>query len=70
MLLFHVFRRHVSKGQIRQIIFMDWGWGIGSLILLIWNPFEISMEGNILIGSVALVVMMFAIWQARTLPYS
>ncbi|MGB0346278.1 MAG: hypothetical protein ACPGGA_02260 [Balneolaceae bacterium] len=66
--LFHnAFRKELKSTQIRFIIIQDWLWVIGSLILLIWNPFGISMIGNYIIAGVALIVTIFAILQHRTL---
>lgn len=63
----NAFRKELKSTQIRFIIIQDWLWVIGSLILLIWNPFGISMIGNYIIAGVALIVTIFAILQHRTL---
>ena len=49
------------------ITIQDMLWVIGSAILLLWNPFDISIEGNIIIGIVALFVLLFGLGQARGL---
>ncbi|WP_282081245.1 type II toxin-antitoxin system RatA family toxin [Aquimarina algiphila] len=49
------------------IIVQDMLWVIGSIILLIWNPFDISTEGNVIIGVVAFVVLQLGFGQARGL---
>lgn len=49
------------------ITIQDMLWVIGSIILLLWNPFDISIEGNIIIGIVAFFVLQFGIGQARGL---
>ena len=61
------FRKELQQKQIRFIIIQDWLWVIGSVILLIWNPFGISTNGNYIIAGVAIVVVIFAILQYRTL---
>ena len=63
----NAFRKELQPKQIRFIIVQDWLWVIGSLILLIWNPFEISIMGNYIIAGVAIVVAVFAILQHKTL---
>lgn len=45
------------------IIIQDILWVLGSIFLLVLQPFGISEIGNILIAIVALVVLVFAIWQ-------
>jgi len=52
---------------ILSIIIQDYIWVLGSIILLIIQPFEISKDGNSIIGVVALVVLFMAINQAKAL---
>ncbi|SHJ20584.1 type II toxin-antitoxin system RatA family toxin [Aquimarina spongiae] len=52
---------------ILWIIIQDMLWVIGSIVLLIWNPFDISSTGNIIIGIVALIVLQLGLGQARGL---
>ncbi len=49
------------------IIIQDILWVIGSLLLLLFNPFNISLEGNVIITIVALVVLIMAIGQSKGL---
>jgi ribosome-associated toxin RatA of RatAB toxin-antitoxin module len=49
------------------IIIQDMLWVIGSIVLLVWNPFNVSVEGNIIIILVALVVFVFGLGQASGL---
>jgi len=63
----NAFRKEIKPKQIRLIIIQDWTWVIGSLGLLIWNPFGISVTGNLIIAGVAIMVAIFAILQQRTL---
>lgn len=49
------------------IIIQDALWVIGSIVLLLFNPFNISTEGNIIIGIVALAVLVLALGQAKSL---
>lgn len=63
----NAFRKELKPTQIRFIIIQDWLWVIGSLILLIWNPFDISTTGNFIIAGIAIVVAIFTIVQQKTL---
>lgn len=45
----------------------DMLWVIGSVILIVWNPFGISTVGNIIIGAVAIVVLTCGLGQAKGL---
>lgn len=45
----------------------DMLWVIGSVILMVWNPFGISTVGNIIIGVVAIVVLTCGLGQAKRL---
>lgn len=42
-------------------------WVIGSIVLLLWNPFNVSTEGNVIIGIVAFIVLQLGLGQARGL---
>lgn len=52
---------------ILWIIIQDGLWVIGSIVLLIWNPFGISQIGLAVIGVVALIVLFMGINQASAL---
>ncbi|MBD3630036.1 SRPBCC family protein [Cyclobacterium sp.] len=45
----------------------DMLWVIGSVILIVWNPFGISTVGNIIIVAVAIVVLTCGLGQAKGL---
>lgn len=45
----------------------DMLWVIGSIVLMVWNPFDISTVGNIIIGVVAIVVLLLGLGQAKEL---
>lgn len=49
------------------ITIQDMLWVVGSIIFLVWNPFDISVEGNIIIGVVAVVVLLLGLGQAKGL---
>jgi hypothetical protein len=65
MLLYNAFRKTLDIKQVKIIIVQDWSWVLGSMVLLIIEPFDISNYGNLIIAMVALAVMLFAIWQGR-----
>jgi len=52
---------------ILWIIIQDTIWVVGSLILLVFQPFGISAAGNYVIGSIAFIVGFMAISQAKAL---
>ena len=58
-----------NKPLIMLIVIQDWIWVIGSAVLIIFNPFQITTIGLILIAAVAMFVAMFAILQQRTLNH-
>jgi hypothetical protein len=55
----------LNSKAISSIIWMDWLWVVGSIIVIALNPFGISIIGLFLIGIVACVVGLFAILQGR-----
>ena len=67
LLAFNAFKPVLSPKQVVFIIWQDWIWVITSFLLIIFTPFNISVEGNLLIGGIAIIVMSFAILQKRTL---
>lgn len=52
---------------ILWIVLQDFLWVASSIILLIFNPFNISKEGNILILTIAIVVFAMGVNQAKAL---
>jgi hypothetical protein len=60
-ILFEVKRQRTKA--VYWIIIQDVLWVLGSVVLLLLQPFGISMMGNVLIATVALIVLIFAIWQ-------
>jgi len=51
------------KCAVLWIIIQDYTWVIGSLVLMIINPFHITKTGNFIIGIIALIVMYMGINQ-------
>ena len=52
---------------VRWIILQDFMWVIGSIILIMINPFEISKLGNIIIVIIAVIVLYMGVNQAKAL---
>ena len=48
---------------ILWIIIQDYAWVLGSIILLIFNPFHVTQTGNIIIGIIAFIVLLLGIAQ-------
>jgi len=41
----------------------DYTWVLGSIFLLIFNPFQVTLIGNLIIGIIALIVLYMGINQ-------
>jgi len=52
---------------ILWVIIQDFLWVIGSILILVLNPFPISPTGTIIIGTVALIVLFMGLNQAKAL---
>lgn len=57
-------RRKQRKIALLWIIIQDFLWVIGSLILIVFNPFKITPIGNIIIGIIAAIVLFMGINQS------
>jgi len=55
--------RKQRRLAVLWIIIQDYAWVIGSLILIIINPFQITQIGNLIIGIIALIVLYMGINQ-------
>ena len=51
------------RRAVLWIIFQDYAWALGSLVLIIFNPFQITQIGNVIIGVIALIVLYMGINQ-------
>ncbi|TCI92187.1 hypothetical protein [Tenacibaculum sp. M341] len=51
------------KLAVLWIIVQDYAWVLGSIILLIFNPFHVTQTGNIIIGIIAFIVLLLGITQ-------
>lgn len=65
LILFVTYQKSINLKLVKSIIIQDILWVIGSIILLIAHPFGISLEGNIAILIVAIIVLYFAIKQRK-----
>ncbi len=57
----------ISKQVVKFIIFQDWLWVIGSVLIIALQAFGINRTGLIIIGVIALIVADFAFFQQRYL---
>jgi len=55
------------KLAVIWIILQDFVWVLGSMFILIFNPFQLTAIGNTVIGSIALVVLFMGINQLLAL---
>ncbi|REE24698.1 hypothetical protein DFQ09_1032 [Winogradskyella pacifica] len=55
--------RKQRRLAVLWIIIQDYAWVIGSLLLIIINPFQITQIGNLIIGIIALIVLYMGINQ-------
>ncbi|MGL1887622.1 MAG: hypothetical protein OCD76_13990 [Reichenbachiella sp.] len=58
------------KLAVLWIVTQDFIWVLGSIILVIFNPFHITQMGNVIIGIVALIVLYMGINQMTALNRS
>ena len=66
--VFHsAMRKDLSKQQVKSIIFQDWAWVAGSLLVIALQVWGLSSAGYWLIGIVAVIVGDFALFQMRFL---
>ncbi|MBL4623970.1 MAG: hypothetical protein JKY42_02335 [Flavobacteriales bacterium] len=64
---FQASRKQLNSKQILFINYQDWGWVLGSMVLLIGQFFGISIAGQVLIGAVAILIAVFALLQKKYL---
>lgn len=67
LVLYQTMRKTISKTQIQVIIFQDWAWVVASIILLVGQFYHISLIGQVIIASIAIVVGVFALLQNKFL---
>ncbi len=66
-LLYAATRKPLNPLQIKVIIYQDWAWVVGSFILLMTKPFDVSTIGYVLVILIASIVAVFALLQANNL---
>ena len=59
--------RKQRKIAVLWIIIQDFLWVIGSIILILLNPFDITSLGNLIIGFIAFIVLLMGLTQTRAL---
>jgi hypothetical protein len=62
---FTAIRRIHKKKEIKTISFADFGWVIGSIILLTINPVDFSFEAISVISIIAIIVLTFGLLQQK-----
>jgi len=60
-------REQLQKSLVIGVIAGDWAWVMGSVLLIAFKADGFSTFGLFLLTDVALLVMIFAIWQQRAL---
>ena len=55
------------RWAVLWIIIQDYTWVLGSLILIIFNPFQVTQIGNVIIGVIAVIVLYMGICQMMAL---
>lgn len=59
--------KKLRNKAIIWISIQDFLWVLGSIYLLLWNPFQITTTGNYIIGTVAIIVLSMGILQVLAL---
>lgn len=66
--VFYVARQNpLKKNMVKSVIVMDFSWVLGSLIVIIFNPFGLNVMGLLTVMVVATFVLLFGIFQTITL---
>jgi drug/metabolite transporter (DMT)-like permease len=58
------FAKEFKIKRVKLITMQDWAWILGSAVLLVLNPWNISLGGNILIAIFAVIVMLLLFFKA------
>lgn len=69
-ILYVINKQTGNKLLILLIVFLDFAWVVGSIILLIIQPIPFTFQGLLSIGIVAIIVCFLAVQQYRYLPKS
>ncbi len=65
--LFQAVRKELVRAQVNSIIVQDWLWVTGSVAVLAFQLFGLSVAGYLLIAFVAIIVADFALFQRKYL---
>ena len=63
-LLLEARRKVLAPQKVKLIIIQDLAWVVGSAILLLWDPVDFSLAGQFIVGGVAVVVLILAMFQS------
>lgn len=67
IILLLIFRPKLNPRHVKLIIYADWAWVIGSMLLILLDPLHFSLKGLVLVAMIAMVVATLAIWQGKAL---
>ncbi len=65
--LFIAKQNPLKKGLVKSVITMDFSWVVGSLVVIVFNPFSLNTMGLLLVAVVSAFVLLFGILQTLTL---
>ncbi|MDW7693529.1 hypothetical protein R9C00_02145 [Flammeovirgaceae bacterium SG7u.111] len=67
IILLLLFKPRLIPGQVKAITYLDWGWVIGSMLLILIDPLYFTLKGLVIVAMLAMVVATLAIWQGKAL---
>ena len=65
LILYTIKRKNTNYLLLKSIIIQDLIWVIASILLLLFDPFNISFSGKIIVSIVACIVFYFALLQYK-----
>lgn len=65
LILYTIKRKNTNYLLVKSIIIQDLIWVIASILLLLFDPFNISFSGKIIVSIVACIVFYFALLQYK-----
>ncbi len=66
-ILLLLFKPRFIPSQVKAIIYLDWGWVIGSMLFILIDPLHFTLKGLVIVAMLAMVVATLAIWQGKAL---
>lgn len=67
LVVYTAYSKKLNRSLVVSIIVQDGLWVMASIFLIVWKPWSISWIGNMIIGIVAGVVALFALFQYKHL---